>query len=77
MIENLKITLLSAITKINDNDEIQNPNSSIQRNSSQNVIDKEKEDRHRFNILLIILFIFLIPSLLYFSFQMFKNFEIA
>jgi hypothetical protein len=43
----------------------------------ENVIEKEKEDRYRFQILMIILLIFLIPSLIYFSYEMYKYYDIA
>jgi len=45
--------------------------------SNQNVIEKEKEDRHLYNILMIILLIFLVPALIYFTYEMYKNYDIA
>jgi len=62
--------------------DVQNDNGSKEYKnnldgSSQNVVQKEKEDRNKFNILLIILLLLFIPSMIYYSFQMYKYFDLA
>jgi hypothetical protein len=65
------------IEKENSQPHINEQENFITPGSKENVIEKEKEDRHRFNILMIILLIFLVPSLIYFSYEMYKNYDIA